>query len=74
MVLIRVAGNMVPSIRACIFWHFLEERVCIGPPELLVANDVGGQAPAGATETCCDPHVMWGERHLKSKVRPARLE
>jgi hypothetical protein len=27
---------------------------------LLVAYGVGGQAPAGTSETCCDPHVMSG--------------
>jgi hypothetical protein len=38
MVLIRVAGNMFPNISDRIFEHFLEEHVCIGPLELLVAN------------------------------------
>jgi hypothetical protein len=74
MVLIRVAGNMLPSISDRIFGHFLEEHVCIGPLELLVANGAGGQAPAGTAETCCDPHVMSGQRHGKTEVRPASLE
>jgi hypothetical protein len=57
MVLIRVAGNVLPSISDHIFGHFLEGHVCIGPSELLVANGVGGQAPAGTAETCCAPRV-----------------
>jgi hypothetical protein len=50
----------------------------IGPLESLVANGVGGQAPAGTAVTCCDPlgvaHVMSGQRHEKTEVRPASLK
>jgi hypothetical protein len=74
MVLIRCAGNVLPNISDRIFGHIPKEHVCIRPSELLVANGVGGQAPAGTAETCCAPHAMWGKRRKKSNDWPASLE
>jgi hypothetical protein len=41
MVLIRFVGNVVPSIRDCIFGHVLKEHVCIEPPELVGPDSMG---------------------------------
>jgi hypothetical protein len=80
MVLIRCAGNVLPSISDRIFGHILEENVCIGTSELLVLEARHQQVllkPAVSSgvknQTFGQPawnYNAWSHSKLFSKPRP----